>query len=268
MKKKFLFFGVLIIILSFTTYGFINWENIKPASEESALVINNEILPSEQPKKDNKVFEGFIYDIGPRFAAIKKSDIDNATSINDFFDEEHIERIEKLNAVSVILVIDDKQSEIREIGKNEMLNKEQLTLLHSLDYSTNFIIRTDYLEKNDVSGMLEHAYSTPHLTIVPEKQASHFMTKETLKSYFKENCKDVLENVDPEKFLAAKLYFTVAKDGTVKNVKLDRDSGYPEVDNRMIELINKLPGTWDPAENSQGEKVEQELVISFGLMGC
>ena len=36
----------------------------------------------------------------------------------------------------------------------------------------------------------------------------------------------------------------------------------------MIELIYKIPGTWQPAENAKGEKIDQELVLSFGLMGC
>jgi hypothetical protein len=36
----------------------------------------------------------------------------------------------------------------------------------------------------------------------------------------------------------------------------------------MTELITNFPGTWEPAENSKGEKVDQELVVSFGLMGC
>jgi hypothetical protein len=36
----------------------------------------------------------------------------------------------------------------------------------------------------------------------------------------------------------------------------------------MIELISNSPGKWKPAENSVGEKVNQKLVFSFGMMGC
>ena len=36
----------------------------------------------------------------------------------------------------------------------------------------------------------------------------------------------------------------------------------------MIQLIKNTPDQWVPAENEKGEKVEQELVVSFGLMGC
>ena len=75
-------------------------------------------------------------------------------------------------------------------------------------------------------------------------------------------------NVVAEKLKPAKLYFTVSKTGTIENVRLDRSSNYPIVDEAMIELIKNAPGEWLPAENEKGEKVEQELVVSFGLMGC
>ena len=44
--------------------------------------------------------------------------------------------------------------------------------------------------------------------------------------------------------------------------------GKAREDNKMIELITKTPGLWIPAENSRGEKVDQELVLSFGMVGC
>ena len=71
-----------------------------------------------------------------------------------------------------------------------------------------------------------------------------------------------------DKLQPAKLYFTVSKEGMIENVRLDRTSNFPAVDETMIELITNAPGKWIPAENSKGEKVDQELVVSFGLMGC
>jgi hypothetical protein len=65
----------------------------------------------------------------------------------------------------------------------------------------------------------------------------------------------------------AKLFFTVTIKGSIKNVYLDRTSGYPDVDKTMIELISKVPSAWEPAQNTKGEKVDQELVVSFGLIG-
>lgn len=45
-------------------------------------------------------------------------------------------------------------------------------------------------------------------------------------------------------------------------------SGYAALDERVIQLVNTLPGNWEPATNAAGEKVEQEFVFSFGTVGC
>ncbi|MBT8286458.1 MAG: energy transducer TonB, partial [Bacteroidia bacterium] len=168
----------------------------------------------------------------------------------------------------VIILINDEQSNIVKTGKSGDFTAEQLDFLQSLDYSTNLMIWADYREKNVTTGKMEDHHWTPYLTIVPEKQAEYESGKESLMTYLKENSKNSRASVDPDNLQPAKLYFTVTKEGAIKNVRLDRSSNYPSVDERMIELITNAPGKWKPAENSEGEKVDQELVISFGLMGC
>ena len=52
------------------------------------------------------------------------------------------------------------------------------------------------------------------------------------------------------------------------NVELLSTSGYDDLDAKMIELIKAMPGTWNPAENADGNNVEQSFVLIFGAMGC
>ena len=108
----------------------------------------------------------------------------------------------------------------------------------------------------------------PYLVIVPEKQAEYEGGKDGLMEYLKENSKEARASIQMDKLQPFKLIFTVTKKGTIENVKLDGTSGYLAIDNTMIELITKAPGKWKPAENSKGEKEDQELVVSFGLTGC
>lgn len=268
MKKSIIIFCAVVTTLSLTAFGVISWNNSeinqleKSVSEDVA--INTQVI-----KKVNKrIFSDFIYDVGPRFGPIKKGDLDKARTFDDFISEEHAKQIVSYKSLSVIYIINDKQSEIKETGYSHELTAAQLELLQSADYSTNFLIRADYQEKNKETGALEDSYSTPHLTIVPEKQAAYGNGKDTLMEYLKENSREVRANVQADKLQPAKLFFTVTKNGTIENVKLDRSSNYPAVDRKMIELISKTPGAWEPAENTKGEKVDQELVVSFGLMGC
>ncbi|PTM08999.1 MAG: hypothetical protein DA407_06740 [Bacteroidetes bacterium] len=268
MKKSILIIFAGVITLGLTAFGIMQSNNseVNELSESNTIVMST----TADNKIADKIFTDFIYDVGPRFSPIKKTDLDKITSFNDIIGEEHANRIVEYKWVTVVLIIDDKESNVREFGTSDVLTEAQLNLLHSFDYSTNLMIAADYQGKNKETGVLEDTHWTPYLTIVPEKQAEYSEGQDALKVYLKESSKDSRDraNVDPEKLQPAKLYFTVTKNGTIENIKLDRTSNYPLVDYTMIELITKLPGTWIPAENHEGEKVDQELVVSFGLMGC
>ena len=277
MKKTIIISCVLLVAISLTAFGFINWNDSETAqlevSKSMAEVINSPVVA----KKEKKIFTDFIYDIGTRFNPIKKADLDTIRSFNDIIGQEHANRIVKYKWVTVVLIIDDEQSDIREFGTSDVLNEAQLKLLHSLDYSTNLMIAADYQGKNKETGALEDTSWTPYLTIVPEKQAEYLDDhqplintdgKKALMDYLKDRIQVHLTDVDPNKLQPAKLFFTVSKHGTIENAKLDRPSGYPLVDEAMIKLIKNAPGEWQPAESTKGEKVDQEIVVSFGLRGC
>ncbi len=268
MKKNVIIFCAVLITLSLTAYGVINSNDSKVKHLQTT---NSKEIVANTPdaeKIEGPILTDFIYDVGPRFSPIKKGDIEKARSVNDFLEEKQIQAITSIKSVNVIIIKDDKQSDIREMGFSERLTEAQLSLLRNSDYSTNFLIRVEFQQNNETTGKSEHGYSTPHLTIVPEKQAKYSMGKDALMQYLRENSLVARANVQDDKLQPAKLFFTVTKSGTIENVRLDRTSNYPEVDKRMIELITTVPGTWEPALNDEGKKVDQELVISFGLMGC
>lgn len=229
-----------------------------------ALVIHDvkEIIEAKENSVD------FIYDIGPRFSPIKREVIKNATTIDTFFDVYKLQEMEKLTSVRITIIENDEETEASEVGYMATFTERQLALLKASSYNTNFMIKAEYLKNNNRAGGLEQDYDSPYLTIVPEKQARYFLGKEVLKNYLRLESQDVIKNVVSEKLKPAKLYFTVNQNGAIENVRLDRSSGYPEVDTKMIEILKNVPGSWEPAKNINGKKVAQELVVSFGLMGC
>ncbi|EDM45112.1 hypothetical protein SCB49_03289 [unidentified eubacterium SCB49] len=239
-------------------------DQLKPTSIDKQMAMNTEIVDSPKPK----VFSGFIYDIGPRFGAIKKEAIQNAKSISDFIHQEELDKIASLKSVTVQVLESDMIYKNIEKGTTATFTEAQLKLLRSLDYSTNLMLLVEFTELHKHTNSIENNYTSPYLTIVPEKQASYMFSEDTLKDYLSVNTEEVRKDVDPEKLQAAKLYFTVTKNGTVENLRLDRSSNYPKVDDTMIQLMKNLPGKWTPAENAKGEKVNQELVVSFGLLDC
>lgn len=274
MKNRIIIFCFLLITLSLTAFGITNWENLKTKTTEK-----KEIAPSTTCNKKEKptatmvgpkiyTFPDFIYDIGSLFEPYTIAKIKNATTIKDFINEEDFNEIVTLKFVEIILI--NNQTKVKEIGYSTKLTKPQLKLLQSLEYSANVKINVAYTKINKETGILEDALVSPHLTIVPENQATYSEGKDKLKKFLKEKSKNarIEANVEPRNLQPAKLFFTVTKTGNIEKVSLDRTSNYPLLDKTMKELIQNLPGTWKPAENSKGEKIDQELVVSFGLIGC
>lgn len=260
-------FSATFIALSIAAFGFNTWNDFESDQSKTPDI---HCAPSNNLAVENhkKVYSNFSYNLGSRFSPLKKGDLNNVKSIVDFLPEEETRAVVSYKSVSVITIENDKQTDIRETGKTDVLTTEQLSLLHSFNYSTNFLIRADYLGVNEETGKFEDNYFSPHLTIVPEKQASYMGGKDLLLAYLRENNRENTANLNEDNLQPAKLYFTVTTTGEVSNVKLDKTSGYLSIDDKMIQLITNTPEKWIPAENSKGEKVNQELVISFGMLGC
>lgn len=268
MKKSIIVFSIVLTSLSLIAFGLNNIDE-SISDHEDSMSYNSSALDIQLKEEINDiVYSDFFYDMGPRFGPIKKSVLDNARSIIDFLPREQTQAVVSYKSVSVIIIKDDRQTDIRETGYSDMLTDNQIKLLRSSDYSTNFLIRAEYLEMNMETNKLEDNYFSPHLTIVPEKQAEYEGGRDALLKHLSKNNIENTANLNEDKLQPAKLYFTVTTKGAISNVKLDRTSGYPKIDKKMIELISKAPGKWKPARNSRGEKVEQELVISFGMVGC
>lgn len=277
MKKNTLIITAITASLALTAWG-LNSANSTNQLEPTPCKTN--FLADNDFKKDTSTYSDFFYSVGPRFHPLTKSDFNNAKSITDFIDVKAADYVKTYKSVSVILIENDEHSDIRESGTSEMLTEKQKELLNSLDYSASFLIRADFEIKPEDIGKWEHDYFSPYYTIVPEKQAEYVTEaiygnfdnkvsgREALVQFLAYGNKENIRNLDEDKLQPAKLYFTVTTIGTVENIHLDRSSGYPEIDKHMIQLISQTPGHWVPAENEIGEKVDQELVVSFGMVGC
>ena len=270
MKKNIIILGTTLVILSLLIIGFTNWNNNETIesklSHNKALALENQNIES----LNNNVIPDLFYGVDTRFAAVKKSDVDKATTIYDFLNEGEKQQIAYINSVDIIVIKDNQLSEIREYGTSDQLTDAQIKLIRSTDYFNHFTIRTEFKEKNTETGKLDERFFGPHITVVPNTQATYVNGKEALITYLKDNSKDDMNVIKDEKLGAIKLSFIISKQGTVKDVKHDAmTTGYPSIDEKFIKLIKNIPGKWIPAENSRGEKIEQELVFTFGPAdGC
>ncbi|MEM5564648.1 hypothetical protein WNY78_06015 [Psychroserpens sp. AS72] len=265
-KDAIIYFGkiTILILLIFCFSNCKNNQTEEPAPDDLALVNSNMELVNT-----NKIPD-LYYGVDARFSPIKKSDIHKATTIYDFLNAGEKEQIAHINSVKLVIIKNNQQSDIQAYGDSDQLTDEQLNILRSTDYFSHFTIKTQFKEKNKENGKMEERFFGPHITVVPDKQATYNDGHEALINYLKENSKESMNVIKGDNLGAIKLSFIVTKEGTIAHVKHDAmTTGYASIDQKLKELIKNIPGEWTPAENAQGEKMDYEFVFTFGLRdGC
>ncbi|WP_456442471.1 hypothetical protein [Psychroserpens sp.] len=265
MKRNIIIFSTTLAILSLLFFNFSNWNT---TSIDETKPSDNKTLAFDQNIKRD--IPDLYYGVDTRFAAIKKSDIDKATTIYDFLNDGEKQQITDINSVRLVMIKDNQLSNIQAYSTNDQLTDAQLKILKSADYFSHFTIRTEFKGKNKETGKMEERFFGPHITVVPDKQAVYNNGKDSLLNYLKDNSMDSMNAIEGDDFGAIKISFIVTKDGTVSNVKHDAmTTGYSSIDEKLFELIKNIPGEWTPAENSEGEKMDYEFVFTFGPRnGC
>jgi len=266
MKKRIIIFSLVFATLSLAAFGFINRNHFKTNQD---VALNSNVVKINRPLTENETKDPieFFYFVSPRFDAISKQTIDNATSVHDFLSEKNLDEIDSVYSSELILIVNDKRSDIREYGNGDALSENQIKLLRSVDHSKHFLIRANYKKDGASSNDTEDYHFSPHYTVVPEKQATYADGLDSLLKYLKDNKSKDTEIIDTKKLQAVKASFTINKDGSLTDIELDRTTNYPALDLELTELIKNIPGEWEPAKNTNGEKVDQVLVLSFGLEG-
>jgi hypothetical protein len=257
MKKSIVILSMVIGTLSLTAFVVIS----QPTSESekpSELLASEDKTIDREESVPSKVTVDFVYDIGSRFGStITKEDLHRATRISDILpkgvDWSHYPA-QKLK----VRVLKYK-SERTEFGTDLHLNLAQLALLKSTEYSDDLQLLASNAGEHDLNYMF---------TVVPEKEAKYNQGQVTLVDYLKKNSEEVIAGVVRDKLKPGKILFTVNTQGAISTVLLTESSGYESVDQTMIELLKEAPGSWEPATNAKGEKVEQKITFSFGIMGC
>lgn len=259
----------ILLSLSLTTVGCMSMNDSATGQVETS---NTQVVAFDQQvvaDSKDRLIPKFSYDVDSRFiATLTKEDLHKARSLADLFPGEQTESIVSCHSVWIIILDDYRETEQSAAGVSEVFNPAMINLLQSVDYSANILVKANYRQKNEETDEWRGFYSTPHITIVPEKQAVYIPGKAALIEYLKANSVGKTALVQKDKLKSGKLYFTVSQEGTISDVKLASTSGYPAIDQTMIDIITQAPGKWEAAENAKGEKVDQDLVFSFGTIGC
>lgn len=268
MRTNILIISTSLGFLSLMALPFSNWNNPNPTPEinkSSFQSIENIFTVIEDfnvPEVD------FVYDFGPRYRPITKTELNEARSFGDFVSEDDLNLVDSYDNITIIVLENSDKTNIRETSYSGELSKKQLKLLSSADYSSHFRVDAMYFRKNKEYGKNEYDYMVPHRTVVPETQAKYSLGKDSFLEYLIVNNKENTFNLDKETLKPGQLNFTVTKDGEVDNITLTNSSGYNTIDQNILNLVNDAPGLWIPAKNGEGKNIAQTFMVSFGIVGC
>ncbi len=259
MKKLLFVFSAAVVTFSLTAFAFINWNN--------SITDKKENFCHSLEEFKNDYFAYVYYNLGDRFrSTITKEELRQAKSITDILTPGATEP--RTNSVKSMISILNEDNEVTEGGDSDILSPAQLKLIQSATYSSN--IRITSIEKMQTCNTGNARYDSfdYYMTVIPEKAAELTISQDALIEYIRINSKEITRSIQQENLRSGKACFIVNENGTASDARLISTSGYDSLDDTILQLINTAPTKWIPAENSKGEKVEQELVLSFGTMGC
>lgn len=276
MKQLNLILCSLFFAAFLTTLGCVQWKESnqmpRTISMESEVSSASDFLPSFDflPgfKSSADKFE-FAYNVGTRFIAnITKENLQKAKVVSDIIPVRNKETVQSYHNIELNTFEEGRNHEIKTTGESEFLNAEQKHLLQSMDYTSDFYITGSVKRRNGTNDALLTDTLVLYLSVVPENPATYSEGINGLVAYLKEYSKQDIGIALKEQVKAGKISFIVTKTGGLGEVKLTSTSGYQSIDDKMISLIKHMPGSWEAASNEAGQNVNQELVFSFGLIGC
>jgi hypothetical protein len=256
MKKKIFIYPLLGFALSLSAFQYFNADAQKPKCESLS---DTEKFAVTNPE--------FYYGVGTRFLkTVTRQELRQAKAIPDLFTSDEISGIHAFRNVKIQHLTEGAKQTA--LGDDGQFSADQLNLFKQADYFTDFSLESDAKKTVSLYGETVPYDFVYYITIVPEAQAKYLKGNVALLDYLKTNSQAETANTNKYKLQAGKIRFTVNVQGNVEKVTLESTSGYAEVDAKMLMLIKNLPGTWEAATNAKGEKMNQELIFSFGTMGC
>ncbi len=269
MKRIVLIAGLAIVISGLTSFVLTNRNDEgnkkKAASEKTTSLDGMASFPGKTigfgdifPENTELTYQ--VY--GKNERPVTREKLTHAKTVGDIIDYYPTNWIEKYESVEISSFIDGK--EYKAVSNNQLLSAEQKSLLQSVDIANDLNITVKYKAKNDVSGNIEVNQMHVTMTVIPEKEAEFKGGYDEMIQYIKENSNVNTSGISPGLLQKSFIQFTVTENGKIADVDLKKTSGYPEIDKKMFELIQDMP-QWTPAENSKGEKVNQnfEFTLNF-----
>ncbi|MGB0979655.1 MAG: hypothetical protein ACPGVV_09680 [Croceimicrobium sp.] len=269
---------LLIIVLSFVAFTAFTGQ---PFEKKIELSLNEETDPKKSTKSADEqaynnhvlndsleaIEQEFYYNIGTRYGAIKKSELLSATHIVDIYKTDYELELADIKSIELSRVNVGRWEGPKLGGSEATFNEPQRQFIEELDFSDDFVVITNLVHENELNQLIPEMIA-PHYTVVPEVQAYYIPGKRNLLNYIRSENAALIKDLSQDDIGAAAIFFTITKNGELRDIEVDRENTLPAIQLNLINLLKNLPGQWEAARNADGEKVDQRLMLFFGNQGC
>jgi len=267
MNRNILLVIVLLAVVGFTAFGFINKSEITTKEAKSVIEDQSTNIP-QILDNFNDIYRdeyGLVYRIRGNYNRhLTEDKIKLVNSVIDFVEYYPSNWIEEYTSVELSAVTEDETTSV--IGANENLTSAQKDIINTAKVGTKIEVKILYKSKNAITSELMDETMNFTVTVVPEKEAFFIGGYDKMMDYLTDNNLDEATAKGLTNTQQASVLFTINKEGRTENIRLIQTSGHSKADELFIRLIDEMP-SWQPAEN-KGIKVKQEFLFTIGQDGC
>lgn len=227
-----------------------------------------ELFPLEDEVEEVYDFDYDVYyNVSSRWwRQLSREELKNARSLEDVFRESDFRDARPFRNSRVIVLGDELAHLEQESSDSQFFNGAQKQILQEADYNSSLLV-TGVLEPQESGPSVRDSFLY-YISVVPEQRAEYLDGFEALVRHVKSHSIKEFEEIGVKNLQPGQVSFSVDEKGRVGNAKIKATCGHKKMDAKMIRLIEEIPGIWVPAKNADGENVSEELVFSFGRMGC
>lgn len=149
-------------------------------------------------------------------------------------------------------------------SQDSILTKEQKQLLYKADYGSEINVKVIYMPKNKLSQNEEHEMNFT-FTVDPDSAASYAEGNAELKEYIEANIAKKVDYTKLKQHQLATVKFTVMENGQIVNPHVLHSTDDEVTDKILLDAVCNMPN-WVPAQYANGEKTQQDHVLTVGDM--
>ncbi len=188
---------------------------------------------------------------------------------DSYFTQADFLRILHVETIEMTVIHNGKNESLKAVGT--ALSVEQRQMLSMADVGTDLSFNFSFKFKHPLNEDREmHLLKTGKYTVslVPEKVAEYAGGNRKLNAYLIEHIITKFPDAASIKMIQqAAVKFVINKSGDVTEVKMANSTGNVLIDHYIINAVLNMP-KWKAAEDTNGNKINQCILIPFGGEGC